>query len=127
MRGIHSVKASAAAAAVMLLVQSGLAQSPPTTEPAPAESVPALPQPESTVDEMVNVDLTNVASRVANNLKLDVSQIPLSVMVPARVAANVCSMEQALMAQRAAGGGMSCMADHTTSALDAIVEEQLKK
>lgn len=123
----QQARAAVAAAAFMLAVQPALAQSPPSTEQAPAESMPALPQPEGTADEMVNVDLRNVASRIADNLKKDVSQIPLSVMAPARVAANVCSMEQALMAQRAAGGGMECTADHTTSALDAIVDEQMKK
>lgn len=95
---------------------------------APAQSTPALPLPEgpATLD-MVNVDLGAVASRIADHLKVDVSQIPLSVLAPVRVAANVCNVALELMAQYAEAGGASCTADHTTSALDAIVDGLMKR
>ncbi len=126
-----AVKIMGSAALAALSAVSAQAQAPssePGAASGPSVSTPALPTPQGPAETgLVNVDLKLVANRIAENLKLDVSQIPLSIQAPVPVAANVCSVEQMLMARRAEGGGAGCTADHTTSALDAIVEAQMKK
>lgn len=76
---------------------------------------------------LVNVDIKNVANNIAQNLSVDVSQIPLTVQVPVGVAANVCDIDANVLAQQAAGGGGTCTAKSTTSALDQTVQQQIKK
>lgn len=75
----------------------------------------------------VTVDIRNVAGNVAQNLSVDASQIPLTVQVPIAVAANVCGMETRVLEAQARDGGSSCTANTTTSALDQMVQQQIKK
>lgn len=73
---------------------------------------------------LVNVDVKNVANNIAQNLKVNVSQIPVTVQVPVAVAANVCGVSAAVLSQQASGA--SCTATTTSSALEQIVQKQIK-
>jgi len=75
---------------------------------------------------VVNVELRNVANNIAKNINVDVSQIPVTVQAPVSVAATVCGIEAAVLTQQAAGGNATCTAKSTSSALDQIVQTQLK-
>lgn len=80
--------------------------------------------------DLVTVDIKNVANNIAQNLGVDVSQIPLTVQVPVGVAANVCGMDASALTAQArggGGGGGTCTATNTTSALDQTVQQQIKK
>lgn len=76
---------------------------------------------------LVTVDIKNVANNIAQNLSVDVSQIPLTVQVPIGVAANVCGIDANVLTEQARGGVGSCTATNTTSALDQTVQQQIKK
>lgn len=76
---------------------------------------------------LVNVDVHNVANNLAQNLKVDVSQIPVTVQVPVGVAANVCGVAANVLGKQAAGGGGSCTATSTSTALNNIVQQRIKK
>jgi hypothetical protein len=76
---------------------------------------------------LVNVSISNVANNIAQNLKVDVSQIPVSVQVPVAVAANVCGVDANVLSQQAAGGSAKCDAKSTSTALEQVVQTQLKK
>ena len=74
---------------------------------------------------LVNVDIRNVANNLAQNLKVDVNRIPVTVQVPVAVAANVCGVAANVLGTQAAGGS-SCTATTTSDALNQIVQNQLK-
>jgi hypothetical protein len=74
---------------------------------------------------VVNVDIHNVANNIAQNLKVDVSQIPVTVQAPVTVAAAVCGVAANVLSQQAAGS--SCTATTTNTALNTIVQQQIKK
>jgi hypothetical protein len=76
---------------------------------------------------LVNVEVSNVANDIARNLSVDVSQIPVTVQAPIGVAANVCGVAANVLGKQAAGGGGSCTATSTNTALNQIVQKQLKK
>jgi hypothetical protein len=75
---------------------------------------------------LVNVDVKNVANNIAQNLKVDVSRIPVTVQVPVAVAANVCGVAANVLGDQAASGSGSCTAKTTSDALNQIVQTQLK-
>jgi hypothetical protein len=75
---------------------------------------------------VVNVDIKNVANNIAQNLKVDVSRIPVTVQVPVSVAATVCGVAANVLGTQAASGSGSCTATTTTDALNQIVQQQLK-
>jgi hypothetical protein len=58
---------------------------------------------------------------------VDVSQIPVTVQVPVGVAANVCGVAANVLGQQAAGGSGTCTATTTSTALDQVVQQQIKK
>lgn len=74
---------------------------------------------------LVNVDLSNVASTIATNIKVDASQVPATVQVPVGVAASVCGVAANVLARQAAGDA-PCKASATSAALDQVVQKQLK-
>lgn len=76
---------------------------------------------------VVNVDIRNVANNIAQNLKVDVSQIPVTVQAPVSVAANVCGVAANVLGQQTTGGSGSCTATTTSAALNDIVQQQIKK
>ncbi len=75
---------------------------------------------------LVNVDISNVATNIAQNINVDVSQIPVTVQVPVGVAANVCGVNANVLAQQGAGLA-SCTATSASTALNQIVQRQLKQ
>jgi hypothetical protein len=74
---------------------------------------------------LVNVDVKNVANNLAQNLKVDVSQIPVTVQAPVAVAAAVCGVSAAVLSQQASGA--NCTATTTNDALNQIVQQQIKR
>src|SRR4051812_7521095 len=76
---------------------------------------------------LVNVDVHNVANNIAKNINVDVSQIPVTVQVPIGVAANVCGIAANVLGQQSAAGTASCPATSTSTALDQVVQRQLKR
>ena len=76
---------------------------------------------------LINVDISNVANNIAKNINVDVSQIPVTVQAPIGVAANVCNVAaNVLDAQGGSGGGRSCTAQTTSTALDQAVQQHIK-
>ncbi|HEY1226852.1 MAG TPA: hypothetical protein VGF26_05975 [Ramlibacter sp.] len=74
---------------------------------------------------LVNVNIKNVANNIAQNLKVNVSQIPVTVQAPIDVAAAVCGVSATVLGQQTAGGS-SCTATSTSDALNQIVQQQIK-
>ena len=75
---------------------------------------------------MVNVDLGTVADTIAKNINVEVEKIPASIHVPAPVAATACGVPAAKLAPAAGSDMASCQATNTSSALQQVVEKQLK-
>ena len=75
---------------------------------------------------LVNVSINNVANDIARNLSVDVSRIPVTVQVPVGVAANVCGVNANVLAQQRNAGATNCAASSTSTALDQVVQRQLK-
>ena len=75
---------------------------------------------------MVNVDLGTVADTIARNINVEVEKLPASVQVPAPVAATACGVPAAKLAPPAGSDIASCQATNTSSALQQVVEKQLK-
>lgn len=75
---------------------------------------------------LVNVDVSNVANNIAKNINVDVSQIPVTVQVPVGVAATVCGVAANVLTQRSGSGPTSCQAKSTSTALDQVVQNQIK-
>ena len=76
---------------------------------------------------VVNVELKNVANNIARNLKVDVSQIPVTVQAPVAVAATVCGVAANVLGEQRGSGGATCTATSTSTALDQIVQSQIKR
>ena len=75
---------------------------------------------------LVNVDISNVANNIARNLRVDVSQIPVTVQAPIGVAANVCGVSaNVLAADIQDDGTASCDAQTTSQALNQIVQRRI--
>ena len=75
---------------------------------------------------LVNVEVSNVANDIARNVNVDVSQIPVTVQVPIGVAATVCGVAANVLGTQAASGNAACSATSTNTALDQIVQRQLR-
>ena len=75
---------------------------------------------------LVNVDVHNVANNIAKNINVDVSQIPVTVQVPVGIAATVCGVGANVLGQQRDSGTAACTATSTSSALDQLVQRQLK-
>jgi hypothetical protein len=76
---------------------------------------------------LVNVDISNVRAEIAKNINVDVSQIPVNVQVPIDVAANVCGVDVNVLTSQVQQGNASCQATSTSSALNNVVQDQIKK
>lgn len=87
---------------------------------------PAQAQPRQS--GLVNVSLTNVnvLNDIANDLNINVSQIPVTVQVPVGVAANVCGVNAALLLAAIRDTAQtSCTALTNSQALNQFVQRQL--
>jgi len=89
-----------------------------------AVAFPAMAQDQDS-SGLVTVNVANVANNLAQNLKVNVSQIPVSVQVPVGIAANVCGVDANVLAQQKGSGGATCDATSTSKALDQVVQRQL--
>jgi len=72
---------------------------------------------------LVNVMLVNVSvlNNIANNLHVNVSQIPISVLAPVSVAANVCGIPVTVLSNALTNSRASCTARATSTALNSLV------
>lgn len=59
---------------------------------------------------LVNVDLRNadILNNIANNLSVDVSNVPVTVLVPVALAANVCDIDVSVLANTLKNGTTTC-------------------
>ena len=73
---------------------------------------------------LVNVDLRNasVLSNLANNLRVNIRNIPITVQAPINVAAQVCGVSALVLSQAYLLGGASCYAKQSSTALNSIVQ-----
>jgi hypothetical protein len=75
---------------------------------------------------LVNVQLGDVViSQIAQDINVDVSQIPVTVQVPVGVAANICGVDANILAQQKKDGDVSCEAESTSQALTQIVQREI--
>lgn len=75
---------------------------------------------------LISVDVSNVANNIAKNISVDVSQIPVTVQAPIGIAATVCGVAANVLGTQAASGNAQCAATSTSTALDNLVQNQLK-
>lgn len=87
-------------------------------------SAPALAQ-NVNANNLVTVNISNVANDIARNLSVDVSQIPVTVQAPIGVAANVCNVEANVLAEGGADGPAECDAETSSQALTQLVQRQI--
>jgi hypothetical protein len=75
----------------------------------------------------VDVNVSNVTSELAKNLKVEVGKIPTTVQVPVKIAATVCGVEENALATPGNGPRPQCTAKSTTRALNEIVQTEIGK
>lgn len=73
----------------------------------------------------VVVDIKAVSFDVAKNLRVEPSQIPLTVQVPLDVAAKVCGVAATTLGAQGGSGAVGCLATTSSPALEKLVEEKL--
>lgn len=75
---------------------------------------------------LVNVNLGPVLIQdIANDLNVNVSNIPVTVQVPVGIAANVCDVNANILAAQNRAGGATCDAKNNSSALTQIIQNQM--
>ncbi len=75
---------------------------------------------------LVNVNLGDVDLTIAEDINVNVSQIPVTVQVPIGVAANVCGISANVLAADLQDDDVaSCDAETTSQALNQIVQRQI--
>jgi hypothetical protein len=75
---------------------------------------------------LVNVNISNIKTDIAKNINVDVSQIPVTVQAPIDVAAAVCGVSVDVLTSQTQQGNNTCTAKTTNSALNQIVQNQVK-
>jgi len=75
----------------------------------------------------VDVNVSNVASELAKNLKVEIGKIPTTVQVPVKIAATVCGVEEKVLATAENGDKAQCTAKSATRALNEIVQTKIGK
>ena len=86
-------------------------------------AVPAVAQ-NVNANNLVNVNVSNVANDLAKNLSVEVSDIPVTVQAPIGIAANVCDVSSNVLAEQA-DAPAECDASSTSTALNKIVKRQM--
>lgn len=76
-------------------------------------------------DGLVNVNLTDINVDIAEDINVNVSQIPVTVQAPIGVAATVCDVNANVLAEQERNGGAECTAENTSQALNEIVQRQM--
>lgn len=103
---MNKIKMSAAALGVALL------------------AIPASAQVNA--NNLVNVNLSDIVIQdIANDLNVNVSDIPLTVQVPIGIAANVCNVSANVLATENAVTGAPCKAENSSRALAQAVGRQM--
>lgn len=75
---------------------------------------------------LVNVSLGDVVVQdIANDLNVNVSQIPVTVQAPIGVAATVCDVNANVLAEQRKAGDATCTAKSNSTALAQIVQRQM--
>ncbi|MDQ3269453.1 MAG: hypothetical protein M3Q11_04580 [Pseudomonadota bacterium] len=78
---------------------------------------------------LVNVNVTDVEllNNIANDLDVNVSQIPVTVQAPIGIAANVCDVNANVLAAQGRGQGGSCDAKNTSQAFNKLIQRQMNQ
>lgn len=74
----------------------------------------------------VSVDVSKVADKLATEIGVDVSQIPVKIQAPASVAAMVCGVDVSALSVQTTGADVQCTATSSSDALEEIVQNQLQ-
>jgi hypothetical protein len=75
---------------------------------------------------VVKVNIGDIRADIAKEINVDVTQVPARVQVPVDVAAKVCDVPADGLATQAQAGIAGCTAKSTRSALNDIVQQQIK-
>jgi hypothetical protein len=75
----------------------------------------------------VIVDIKSVSLDVAKNIRVEPSQIPLTVQAPLEVAAMVCDVAATTLGAQGGSGAVGCMATKSSPALEKLVQEKLRQ
>jgi hypothetical protein len=75
----------------------------------------------------VVVDIKAVSFDVARNLRVEASQIPLTVQAPLEVAAKVCDVAATTLGTQGGNGAVGCLATKSSPALEKLVQEKLSQ
>ncbi len=111
MSTVHRTLWGTALASAALAVTAAHAQQP--------AGKPAAQQP-----VLVSVDLTRVSAQIANRHGLDESLMPLSILVPAEVAARSCGGEGSVSTRQMSAPG--CVVSTPSPELEAVVVQRMK-
>jgi hypothetical protein len=108
---MNMFKASAAALGMTTLLAAPLA----------AQDV----DPTVNANNLVNVNVEDVANELAKNLSVDVSDIPVNVQLPIGVAANVCNVAANVLASDNKSDAAACDAETTSQALNQALKKEM--
>ena len=88
--------------------------------------VPAVAQQQT---GLVNVNIGDLnLENIANNLSVEVSQIPVTVQVPVSVAANICGVAVNALAVQKRNGPVNCeAASGSEAAVTQVLQKQMRK
>ena len=76
---------------------------------------------------MITVDLSTVSAGMAKNLNVDAAKVPATLQVPVGIAAKACGVaENVLTQQGGTGAPATCQAKTTDTALEQLVQKELK-
>lgn len=81
--------------------------------------------PTVNANNLVNVNIENVANDLAENLSVNVEDIPVNVQLPIGVAANVCNVAANVLASDNKSDAAECDAKTTSQALNQAVKKNL--
>ena len=91
-----------------------------------ATAIPAVAQNANVnANNLVSVNVSDVANELAENLSVDVSDIPVTVQVPVGIAANVCDVTANVLASGGEDAPAECDATTTSNALNKRVERAM--
>ncbi len=90
-------------------------------------AAPALAQQNG----LINIDLSGLSiaerAEIAKDINVDVSQIPVTVQVPVSVAAAICNVQVAALAQQKNKGDTACTPTAGSDALNQAIMKQNKR
>lgn len=76
---------------------------------------------------MITVDMSAVSVSVAKNLSVDAGQVPATIQVPVGIAAKACGVSASVLTQQGGtGASATCQAKTTDTALEQLVQKELK-